>query len=49
MWFRLKKKLRAKFGDIEKGTTMYAAMRTFQIRRSRIPRPTHKKHGVWPE
>jgi hypothetical protein len=49
MWFRLKTKLRAKFGDVEKGTTMYAAMRAFQIRRSRIPRPTHKKHGVWPE
>ncbi|QAY71327.1 DUF3043 domain-containing protein [Xylanimonas protaetiae] len=49
LWFRLKRKLKAKFGTVEKGTAMYAVMRAFQIRRSRIPRPTYKKHGVWPE
>lgn len=49
LWFRLKRKLLAKFGEVEKGTVMYAVMRAFQLRRSRIPRPTHKKHGVWPE
>ncbi len=48
MWFRLKPKLIAKFGAIEKGTAMYAAMRVFQLRRSRIPKPLYKKHGVWP-
>jgi hypothetical protein len=59
MWQRLKRKLRDKFGtvgadgtttfDVPRGTMMYAVMRAFQIRRSRLPKPTHKKHGVWPE
>lgn len=49
LWFKLKRRLVAKFGQVEKGTTMYAVMRAFQLRRSRIPRPNHKKHGVWPE
>lgn len=49
MWFGLKKRLIAKFGTVEKGTAMYAAMRVFQLRRSRVPKPLHKKHGVWPE
>ncbi len=49
LWFQLKRRLIAKFGTIEKGTVMYAVMRAFQMRRSRIPRPNHKKHGVWPE
>ncbi|ACZ31041.1 hypothetical protein Xcel_2022 [Xylanimonas cellulosilytica DSM 15894] len=49
LWFRLKRKLIEKFGTLEKGTAMYAVMRAFQLRRSRIPRPTHKSHGVWPE
>ncbi|QAY62927.1 DUF3043 domain-containing protein [Xylanimonas allomyrinae] len=49
LWFRLKRRLRAKFGEIERGTAWYAVMRAFQIRRSRMPRPNHKKHGVWPE
>ncbi|MCL1869566.1 MAG: DUF3043 domain-containing protein [Promicromonosporaceae bacterium] len=50
MWYGLKKKLQAKFGigSIERGTAWYAGMRAFQIRRSRMPRPNHKKHGVWP-
>ncbi|PZR53778.1 DUF3043 domain-containing protein [Xylanimonas oleitrophica] len=49
MWQRLKRRLREKFGTVERGTAMYAVMRAFQMRRSRLPRPTHKKHGVWPE
>ncbi|PFG43509.1 Protein of unknown function (DUF3043) [Isoptericola jiangsuensis] len=59
MWQRLKRRLRDKFGsvdasgakvyDVPRGTMMYAVMRAFQIRRSRLPKPMHKKHGVWPE
>ncbi|WP_402464734.1 DUF3043 domain-containing protein [Isoptericola aurantiacus] len=59
MWQRLKRRLRAKFGSagpdgastwaVPRGTMMYAVMRAFQIRRSRLPKPMHKKHGVWPE
>jgi hypothetical protein len=59
MWQRLKRKLREKFGtvgadgtktfEVPRGTMMYAVMRAFQIRRSRLPKPMHKKHGVWPE
>ncbi|MCK0118336.1 Protein of unknown function (DUF3043) [Isoptericola sp. CG 20/1183] len=58
MWQRLKRKLRDKFGtvgadgtktyDVPRGTMMYAVMRAFQLRRSRLPKPMHKKHGVWP-
>ena len=42
MYRGLKKKLAAKFGDEAagaKGNGMYAAMRAFQLRRSRMPRP----------
>ncbi len=42
MYHGLKKRLRAKFGDEAagaKGNGMYAAMRAFQLRRSRMPRP----------
>jgi hypothetical protein len=49
MWRRLRKRLLAKFGEIPKGTVMYAVMRAFQLRRARLPKPTHKKHGVFPE
>ncbi|WP_344250470.1 DUF3043 domain-containing protein [Isoptericola hypogeus] len=49
LWRGLKKRLLAKFGDVPKGTMMYAVMRAFQIRRSRLPKPQSKKHGVWPE
>ena len=49
LWRGLKKRLRTKFGDVPKGTLMYAVMRAFQIRRSRLPKPSSKKHGVWPE
>lgn len=59
MWQRLKRRLRDKFGtvgadgtktyDPPRGTMMYAVMRAFQLRRSRLPKPMHKKHGVWPQ
>jgi hypothetical protein len=49
MWFGLKKRLRAKFGEVPKGTAFYAVMRAFQLRRSRMPKPAHAKHGVYPE
>lgn len=41
MWRRLKKRLVAKFGEdkVGRGLAMYAVMRGFQIRRSRMPRP----------
>ncbi|GAA1866725.1 DUF3043 domain-containing protein [Myceligenerans crystallogenes] len=48
LWRGLKKRLQAKFGDVPPGTMMYSVTRAFQIRRSRLPRPTHKKHGVYP-
>jgi len=42
MYRSLRKKLAAKFGDeaaATKGNGMYSAMRAFQMRRSRLPRP----------
>ena len=48
MWRMLRKRLRAKFGEVPKGSAMYAAMRAFQIRRTRLPKPTTKKHGEYP-
>jgi hypothetical protein len=49
MWRGLKKRLRAKFGaDAEqRGLTMYAVLRVFQIRRARLPKP-QVKHGQRP-
>ncbi|MBD8077548.1 DUF3043 domain-containing protein [Cellulosimicrobium arenosum] len=49
MWRSLRKQLRAKFGDVPKGTVMYAVMRAMQLRRARMPKPMHKKHGVYPQ
>ena len=45
MWRRLKKRLVEKFGadGQARGLAMYAVMRTFQIRRSRMPRPLVKR------
>ncbi|MBL0886606.1 DUF3043 domain-containing protein [Myceligenerans sp. I2] len=48
MWRGLKKRLLAKFGEVPGGTMMYAVSRSYQIRRSRLPRPTSKKHGNFP-
>jgi hypothetical protein len=49
MWRRLKAKLIAKFGadKVGRGLAMYAAMRGFQLRRSRMPRPLVKR-GEFP-
>lgn len=49
MWRSLKKRLVAKFGEgVElRGIGRYAAMRAFQIRRARLPKPM-VKHGQYP-
>jgi hypothetical protein len=49
MWRRLKKRIAAKFGpeSLERGMGMYAAMRVFQLRRGRLPKP-QVKHGEHP-
>ncbi|WP_231961424.1 DUF3043 domain-containing protein [Pedococcus dokdonensis] len=49
MWRRLKAKLVAKFGEakVGRGLAMYAVMRGFQIRRSRMPRVLVKR-GEFP-
>ena len=49
MWRRLKKLLVARFGEdqVGRGLAMYAVMRGFQIRRSRMPRPMVKR-GEFP-
>ena len=40
MWRRIKAKIVAKFGETPpRGAAMYAVMRAFQMRRSRLPRP----------
>jgi hypothetical protein len=49
MWRQLRKRLIQKFGTVTKGTTMYALMRAFQIRRVRLPKPRSPKHGARPE
>ncbi len=49
MWRRLKKLLIAKFGEdkVGRGLAMYAVMRGFQIRRSRMPKALAKR-GEFP-
>ncbi len=49
MWRKLKGQLVAKFGAeaIPSGSMMYAVMRAYQIRRSRLPRPMIKR-GEFP-
>ena len=50
MWRGLRKRLTAKFGEEAakaKGNGMYAAMRAFQLRRSRMPRALVKR-GEYP-
>lgn len=49
MWRRLRSRLVAKFGadQLGRGLGMYAAMRGFQMRRMRMPRPLNKR-GEYP-
>jgi hypothetical protein len=49
MWRRLKSKLIEKFGEdkVGRGLAMYAVMRGFQIRRSRMPK-AQTKRGAYP-
>ncbi len=47
MWRRLKRRLTEKFGQPPSGLTMYAVMRAFQMRRTRLPRPQVRR-GQWP-
>jgi Protein of unknown function (DUF3043) len=46
MWRRTKKSIVAKFGEAPpRGSAMYAVMRSFQMRRSRLPRPQVTRGG----
>lgn len=46
MWRRAKAKIVAKFGEVPpRGSAMYAVMRAFQMRRSRLPRPQVDRVG----
>jgi hypothetical protein len=44
---RLRKRIRAKFGEVPKGTSTYAAIRAFQLRPTRMPRAMVKR-GEYP-
>ncbi|GEL93829.1 hypothetical protein CCO02nite_04870 [Cellulomonas composti] len=43
MWWQLKRRLKAKFGEVPSGLLMYAVMRAFQLRRARLPKPQVKR------
>jgi hypothetical protein len=46
MWRRTKARIVAKFGEAPpRGSAMYAVMRAFQMRRSRLPRPQVDRVG----
>jgi hypothetical protein len=49
MWRRIKSRLIAKFGvgHVPQGATMYAVMRAFQLRPTRMPKPQVKR-GEYP-
>jgi hypothetical protein len=49
LWRSLKKRLTAKFGDVQRGLLMYTITRAYQLRRSRLPKPMSKKRGNYPE
>lgn len=43
MTLRMKSALKAKFGSVQRGTSWYAAMRAFSLRRLRLPKPQVKR------
>ena len=46
MWRRAKTQIVAKFGEAPpRGSAMYAVLRAFQMRRSRLPRPQVERGG----
>ncbi|MBT0994848.1 DUF3043 domain-containing protein [Cellulomonas sp. DKR-3] len=45
LWWRLKRRLTAKFGEVPRGTLMYCVMRAFQLRRARLPKPQVKRRA----
>jgi hypothetical protein len=47
MVFTMKRRLRAKFGELERGLTWYAVMRALQFRMIRVPKPQNKR-GQYP-
>ena len=47
MVFTMKRRLRAKFGDLERGLTWYAVMRALQFRMIRMPKPQARR-GQFP-
>jgi hypothetical protein len=47
MVFTMKRRLRAKFGELERGLTWYAVMRALQFRMIRVPKPQTKR-GQFP-
>ena len=44
---QLKKRLTAKFGEVERGAVWYGVMRGLQLRRMRLPKPQVKR-GEYP-
>lgn len=48
MWRKLKKRLLAKFGNLEPGAGMYAFNRVMMLRRFRLPKPQVKR-GQYPQ
>ncbi|WP_199424260.1 DUF3043 domain-containing protein [Actinotalea solisilvae] len=43
----LKRRLTEKFGEVQRGATMYGVLRAFQMRRTRLPKPQVKR-GEYP-
>jgi hypothetical protein len=48
LWWRVKRRIIAKFGEVPRGTLMYCVMRAFQLRRARLPKPQVKRRA-YPE
>lgn len=48
LWRKLRRRITVKWGEVPRGTLMYAITRAFQLRRSRLPRPQIKRRA-YPE